>query len=173
MLTLRHAPADVETCVFNTCAGWVGVSISESGVNSLILPHKAPEDAARLLGTPLDREKQVPAILTDLVSRLRRYFNGETVSFADKLDLAEASPFTLAVWEAARLIPYGETRTYSWIAAKIGRPGAVRAVGNALGRNPVPLLIPCHRVLHRDGGLGGFAYGLETKEFLLKLEGRH
>jgi len=74
------------------------------------------------------------------------------------------------VWQATRLIPYGETRSYLWVAVQIGKPGAARAVGQALGRNPLPVIIPCHRVIASDGGLGGFTGGLVMKRRLLELE---
>lgn len=78
--------------------------------------------------------------------------------------------FELAVWQALQKIPYGQTRCYSDIAAAIGRPTAVRAVGRAIGKNPILLFIPCHRVLGKDGSLTGFSAGLDLKRFLLKLE---
>jgi len=81
------------------------------------------------------------------------------------------TPFQRAVWAAARAIPRGRTRTYAEIAAAVGRPGAARAVGQALGANPVPLLVPCHRVLATGGGLGGFSGGIGLKARLLVLEG--
>jgi O-6-methylguanine DNA methyltransferase len=82
------------------------------------------------------------------------------------------TPFQRAVWKAAAAIPRGETRTYAQIARAVGRPGAARAVGQALGANPVPLLVPCHRVIASDGTLGGFAGGLDLKTRLLALEGQ-
>ncbi len=111
-----------------------------------------------------------PESFEDLKRRLRVYFQGQKVDFADRLDLTEATSFQRKVWAATRLIPYGETRSYSWVANQIGKPGAVRAVGQALGRNPLPIIIPCHRVLGSDGGLCGFGGGLEMKRYLLKLE---
>jgi len=74
------------------------------------------------------------------------------------------------VWLAARLIPYGETRSYRQLAASIGQPGAARAVGQALARNPLAIIVPCHRVLQADGGLGGFGGGPDMKRYLLSLE---
>ncbi len=91
-------------------------------------------------------------------------------SFPDELDLSTATPFQRQVWEKTRLIPYGETRSYSWVAEQIGKPGAARAVGQALGRNPLPIIIPCHRVVASDGKLCGFAGGLGMKRRLLSLE---
>jgi methylated-DNA-[protein]-cysteine S-methyltransferase len=107
----------------------------------------------------------------ETIGRFQAYFSGHKMDFPDKLDISEATPFQSRVWQAARLIPYGETRSYAWVAGQIGKPQAARAVGQALGRNPLPVIIPCHRVLAADGGLGGFGGGMETKKFLLSLEG--
>ncbi len=106
----------------------------------------------------------------DLIERFRAYFYGHKVVFADELDLSGATSFQCRVWKATGLIPYGETRSYMWVAEQIGKPGAVRAVGQALSRNPLPIIIPCHRVLSSDGRLGGFTGGVETKRSLLSLE---
>ncbi len=104
------------------------------------------------------------------MKRLRAYFTGRKVEFPDTLDLSVATDFQREVWDATRLIPYGETRSYTWVAEQIKKPRAVRAVGQALGRNPLPVIVPCHRVLTSNGGLGGFSGGLEMKRFLLRLE---
>ena len=104
--------------------------------------------------------------------QLNEYFAGERREF--ELELApEGTKFQVEVLEALRGIPYGETRTYGDIAVAVGRPKAVRAVGNANGRNPLPIVIPCHRVIGSDGGLTGFGGGLEAKRYLLELEQRH
>jgi O-6-methylguanine DNA methyltransferase len=109
-----------------------------------------------------------------LADRARRelgeYLAGKRVFFSVPVDLSGLPEFQRRVLEEARRIPYGEARSYSWIARRIGRPRAVRAVGTALGRNPVPFIVPCHRVLRSDGSLGGYAFGLGLKERLLKME---
>ena len=92
------------------------------------------------------------------------------MDFPDKLDLARATRFQQDVWQITRTIPYGETRSYAWVAGQLGLPMAVRAVGQALARNPLPIIIPCHRVVGSHGGLGGFRGGLEMKRHLLNLE---
>jgi methylated-DNA-[protein]-cysteine S-methyltransferase len=92
------------------------------------------------------------------------------VTFPDELDLPQATTFQRKVWEITRLIPYGETRSYSWVAEQLGKAGAVRAVGRALARNPLPIITPCHRVVEKDGTLGGYSGGVEIKEYLLQLE---
>lgn len=104
------------------------------------------------------------------MEQLTAYFIGCPVYFPDELDLSRATPFQRRVWQAARLIPYGQTRSYAWVAGQAGAPLAARAVGQALGMNPLPVIIPCHRVLASDGAMGGFTGGLEMKQRLLALE---
>lgn len=102
---------------------------------------------------------------------LARYFSGERVSFLNyPVKLSELPVFSRQVLEAARRIPYGERCSYGELARAVGRPGAARAVGQALHRNPLPIIIPCHRVVGADGGLRGFAGGVELKRRLLELE---
>ena len=104
--------------------------------------------------------------------QLNEYFAGERREF--ELELTpEGTKFQVQVLEALRGIPYGETRTYRDIAEAVGRPKAVRAVGNANGRNPLPIVIPCHRVIGSDGSLTGFGGGIEAKRYLLDLEQQH
>jgi len=108
--------------------------------------------------------------LLDVESQLLEYFDAKRQVF--DLQLAPTgTAFQLAVLDALQTIPHGATRSYLDIARQIGRPGAVRAVGAANGRNPLPIVIPCHRVIGADGSLTGFGGGLETKLFLLQLEG--
>ena len=98
------------------------------------------------------------------------YFRGEPVRFNFALDFGDAGEFDRLVWAAAREIGYGETRSYAWLAARIGKPHAARAVGRALGRNPILIIVPCHRIVRANGDLGGFGAGLDWKIRLLKLE---
>ncbi|NIO11897.1 MAG: methylated-DNA--[protein]-cysteine S-methyltransferase [Deltaproteobacteria bacterium] len=104
---------------------------------------------------------------------LRSYLSGRTKSFSTPCDLSGLPPFTHAVLKAAIKIPYGEVRSYGWLAKRLGKPKAARAVGNALARNPIPIMIPCHRVVRSDGELGGFALGKALKERLISLEKTH
>jgi len=109
---------------------------------------------------------------TSVARDLARYFSGGDVDFNDyDVDLSEYTEFERRVYDATRAIPAGEVRTYGEIARAIGKPGASRAVGNALGRNPACIVIPCHRVDAANGGLGGFTGGLRWKRALLRLEG--
>jgi O-6-methylguanine DNA methyltransferase len=101
---------------------------------------------------------------------IAEYFEGRRSFFSVPVDLSAIPPFQREVLEAARAIPFGEWRSYAWIARRIGRPAAARAVGQALGRNPVPILVPCHRVLRETGGIGGYIFGTALKRRLLDLE---
>jgi O-6-methylguanine DNA methyltransferase len=101
--------------------------------------------------------------------QLEQYFASKSDTFTISVEIW-GTPFQMAVWEQIAKIPYGKTKTYSEIAKAIKKPKAVRAVGTACGANPVPLLVPCHRVLPTSGGLGNYAGGKDKKEFLLKLE---
>jgi methylated-DNA-[protein]-cysteine S-methyltransferase len=112
-----------------------------------------------------------PAALRDAASQLRAYFTGERQTF--DLPLApRGTEFQQSVWTALQQIPYGETTTYSAIAYKIGKPAAVRAVGAANGANPIPIVIPCHRVIGANGSMTGFGGGIDVKRQLLGLEAR-
>jgi methylated-DNA-[protein]-cysteine S-methyltransferase len=110
-------------------------------------------------------------LLNDAARQLAQYFAGERRDFELPLDL-QGTPFQQAVWQALQRIPAGRTRSYGEVAQALGAPAAVRAVGAAVGRNPASLVVPCHRVLGRDGSLTGYAGGVERKQALLALESR-
>lgn len=101
---------------------------------------------------------------------MQSYFNGEMVAFNQATDLEAHTPFTRKVWEVTREIGYGKTASYQEIAAEAGSPKAFRAVGQALKRNPVPIIIPCHRVIASNGQPGGFNGGIALKQEMLRLE---
>ncbi|UCG10923.1 MAG: MGMT family protein [Dehalococcoidia bacterium] len=150
--------------------GWVGVLGSSSGLLATTLPQPSAQKARQQLGDGVTFASWSPNSFKDLTGRLSAYFYGAGVSFPDKLDLSHATPFQREVWAITRLIPYGETRSYNWVAEQIGKPEALRAVGQALGKNPLPIIIPCHRVVATSGWLGGFSGGAEMKQRLLSLE---
>lgn len=109
--------------------------------------------------------------LEDLTTQLHDYFSGRRNTFDFPL-APKGTPFQLDVWHALLEIPYGDTVTYAELARRIGRPSAVRAVGAANGANPIPVIIPCHRVIGSNGTLTGYGGGIERKQWLLALEGR-
>jgi methylated-DNA-[protein]-cysteine S-methyltransferase len=111
-------------------------------------------------------------LMRETLLQLRSYFSGELHRFDLPLELG-GTEFQQNVWRALQTIPYGEIRTYGQIAAQIGAPRAVRAVGAANGRNPIPIVVPCHRVIGASGNLVGFGGGLDWKRFLLALEGKN
>jgi methylated-DNA-[protein]-cysteine S-methyltransferase len=150
--------------------GWVGILGSSRGLVRTTLPLPSAGEVERQLGDRLKGAVRSDDSFAGLVKRLRSYFAGERVSFNDKPDPSSASAFQRRVWEITRLIPYGETRSYGWVAGQLGKDGAARAVGRALGQNPLPVIIPCHRVVAKDGSLGGYSGGVGIKKELLRLE---
>lgn len=114
---------------------------------------------------------EAPSYFDAVRRELEEYFHGRRTRFDLPLDWSLTGGFGRRVLERTARIPYGEVSTYKEVAAAAGSPRGARAAGNALGDNPIPIVVPCHRVLHSGGGLGGYGGGLERKEFLLKLEG--
>ena len=154
--------------IFKTRGGWMGILGSPTGLRRITLPLPSKEEAIMELG--IDDAKQNRKFYQELIQRFKHYFSGQPVEFHDRLDMSQATPFQRVVWRAARKIPYGETRRYGWVARQSGNANASRAVGQALGKNPLPIIVPCHRVVYSNGGLGGFTGGLAIKKRLLILE---
>jgi methylated-DNA-[protein]-cysteine S-methyltransferase len=150
----------------------------DSPVGSLTI---TVEDGA-LRGLHMHRQRHFPAIpataeqddaaLAPVVEQLRAYFAGESTTFELTLDL-RGTPFQQRVWGALQEIPYGETISYGELARWVGNPNACRAVGTANGHNPVAIVVPCHRVIAADGGIGGYGGGLDRKAWLLQHETAH
>jgi methylated-DNA-[protein]-cysteine S-methyltransferase len=132
--------------------------------------HTSRQSALESIAQQFPQSIESPGEFGDLPQRLERYAWGERIIFNDKRDFGNSTPFQRAVWEETRAIPYGATRSYEWIAQRVGKPGAARAVGQALKSNPFPIVVPCHRVIGKDGSLNGFSYGLELKKCLLDME---
>ena len=155
--------------LFKTPWGWMGAVRSERGLRGLVLPRRGRAEVEELLG------RFGVSVARDPWEELRRqvteYLAGRRRSFGIPLDLPPAAAFTEVVRRTVSSIPYGETMTYGEVAGSAGNPAAARAVGRIMNRNPVPLIIPCHRVLGAAGP-GGFASGLRAKMKLLRLEVR-
>jgi methylated-DNA-[protein]-cysteine S-methyltransferase len=149
----------------------------ESPVGPLLLAGDA--DALRLVSFESSKHaappqadwKQDNALFAEVIRQLQAYFRGELREFDVPLAL-EGTEFQRRVWGALRGIPYGETISYLQLAERIGNPKAVRAVGLANGSNPIPIIVPCHRVIGSDGSLTGFGGGISTKKKLLELESK-
>ncbi len=136
------------------------------------LPGRSRSDLEAWLARHAGQEEleENPDALAPAVAQLREYFSRLRRRFDLPLDL-RGTPFQRRVWEELRSIPYGETVSYAEVARRIGNPKAIRAVGQAVGANPVPIIVPCHRVVGADGSLVGYGGGLEIKTALLRLEG--
>lgn len=152
-----------------TDIGDLGLAASERGLVGLLLPH--PRLRQLLVAQfAKDDPTEDPSFFAGLASRLQSYARGGTITFDDVVLDLRGTPFQLAVWQATRAIPRGQTRSYKQIAETVGRPGASRAVGAAMAANPVTIIIPCHRVVGADGSLCGFGGGLPLKQRLLAME---
>jgi methylated-DNA-[protein]-cysteine S-methyltransferase len=153
---------DERVSLYESPIGTMLITSSEKGIRKIfIMNRKVDQDSSHIQGLNENWKKQFDA-----------YFSGESDAFTLPLDLI-GTPFQIQVWEAALTIPYGETVTYEDVARAIGRPKAVRAVGSALNKNAVCLVVPCHRVVSKTPGGGGYAYGEDKKEFLLAHERAH
>lgn len=159
--------------LLQTELGWVGIRCSTSGVAATTLPQSCPLDAIRLLPLQAGDREVDAGDLGPAQTAVAACMSGQAVDAALALDFTGLTPFQQRVLTAVRAIPPGETRSYGWLAEAIGHPRAARAVGQAVARNPLPLLVPCHRVV-AENGLGGFGSGtrgLATKRSLLRREG--
>jgi methylated-DNA-[protein]-cysteine S-methyltransferase len=152
--------------VLATPIGGMGVHVDQGavcGVSFGAVPGGEP--------TPTDLERGGP-VLTAALDQLREYFAGERTDFDLPVQVRRGSEFERAVWSAIAAIPYGETMSYGAIARAVGDAGAAQAVGHACNRNPLPIIVACHRVIGSDGKLVGFGGGLDRKRWLLSLEAR-
>lgn len=159
--------------IFETSWGWVGVAASERGIRYTTLPEPTPDRAVEHLNGIMRRElpEHRPGAFEGFQRQMEEYFAGERTEWDVELDLDDATEFFKLAWTACQSIPPGEVRTYRWLAEAAGRPAAARGAGQAMARNRIPLVIPCHRVIGSDGGLHGFGGpGLPMKARLLNLE---
>ncbi|MEE9414383.1 MAG: methylated-DNA--[protein]-cysteine S-methyltransferase [Acidimicrobiales bacterium] len=140
---------------------------SDDGLVAILWPD---DDPGRVKLSKEAVEQPTHEVLARVASQLDEYFAGKRTEFDIRLDL-RGTDFQIEVWRSLATIPYGQTASYGEQAKRVGRPKAVRAIGAANGRNPVSVVLPCHRVVGADGSLTGFAGGLAAKRFLLELEG--
>lgn len=152
-------------------SGWIGLLAGDNGLRRATLK-PTPQEVMEDLGSDVEGADHDPDYFDEVVARLVRYGEGDLEALNDiELDLSGTPPFFRAAWNACRTIPPGETRSYRWLAAEAGNPQAMRAAGQAMARNKFSLIIPCHRVISSDGGLGGYGGGgLGVKARLLQME---
>lgn len=153
---------------FDTPIGTLRLVGGENTIDCIDLPNRAAAPPDPVWKRP---SEVLPAALADAKRQLEEYFAGERRDFDLPID-PHGTAFQRRVWAELRRIPFGETISYGELAARIGKPTASRAVGAANGRNPLPVVVPCHRVISHDGKLGGYGGGLPTKQALLDLERR-
>ena len=160
--------------VFKIGIGWCGIVSSKKGILRILIGLPSREMILRQIRAEFGRGITETHAKGNIADKIKRYFSGEKVSFKCVLDWSFLSPFQKKVFKASMKIPYGAVESYGSLAKKAGCPRGSRAVGGALARNPFPLVVPCHRVIRKDGSLGGFSAGggLELKKKLLKLEGQ-
>ena len=160
----------------NTAVGTIRVAASAVGLVVVSMwddEARFAAEVARLTGRAPDPAALPSPIVTQALTELDAYLRGELGEFTTPIDWSILKPFQRSALELVCAVPYGRTTTYGAIAGQMGRPGAVRAVGQANANNPIPIIIPCHRILGADGKLHGYGArgGLETKAWLLRLEG--
>jgi methylated-DNA-[protein]-cysteine S-methyltransferase len=154
----------------DTPIGWLTIESSEEAITLISLPREHP-GPGRGRATMVEPDPgQLPPPLVAALDQLGEYFAGRRQSFDLPLEL-NGTDFQCSVWRGLAEIPYGETVSYAEMALMVGRPQAFRAVGQANGANPIPIVLPCHRVVASGGGLGGYGGGLPMKRQLLALEG--
>jgi O-6-methylguanine DNA methyltransferase len=157
---------------FDSRIGRIYVASTEKGVCKISVPKESRKDFFDWLKKHFDLEavSESRAKNKEVIDQLNRYFSGKLAKFNCPIDLL-GTPFQIRVWKELTRIPYGNTISYKHLAKRVVAPKAFQAVGRANGANPLPIIIPCHRVLGSNGALVGYSCGIKTKEFLLRLEG--
>ena len=163
---------DVAYGTHDSPLGQLTVFVTPRGLAGIAYPDEPIEQQLQEVAATISPRVMATPARTDAVRRqLDEYFAGDRRAFEVPIDWRALRGFREQVLRATARIPFGAVSTYREIATRAGSPNAYRAAGNALGSNPVPIVVPCHRVLHADGGLGGYTGGLDRKRFLLHLEG--
>lgn len=159
--------------VFKSRWGWMGISESGKGIDRIALPQPSKQRALAVLRDRASSELvlEPSAQLEHAQAQVLDYLAGKRQTFEVSLDLSRGTAFQRRVWRILLRIPFGKLRSYQWVASRVGGRQYARAVGNAVGANPLPIVVPCHRIVAHDATLGGFSGGLPTKRKLLTLEG--
>ena len=171
----------MDQSVFSTPWGWMGLAITSRGVRMIVLP-KTSRQAVENSFASQKHSSTIPAdfpttdqlsssLMTGAQAQISSYIAGRQRTLNIPIDVTGGSSFQRQVWRAIAAIPYGRVRSYKSVATRVGGSQFARAVGHALGANPVPLIIPCHRIVAHNGLLGGYSDGLSMKRRLLALEG--
>ncbi len=175
MRSVNEAPKEngrVYCTSFDSRIGHIYIASTDEGLCRVSIPKETKKDFFNWLNAhfEIDAVLENKSRNKEYIEQINRYLNGKLVQFTFPLDL-KGTPFQSRVWKELSKIPYGTTISYRQLAKKVGVPKGFQAVGRANGANPVPIVVPCHRVIGSDGSLIGYAAGVKTKEFLLRLEG--
>ena len=159
--------------IFKSPWGWVGISETATGIDTIALPKRSKRAIECGLRAMADGpfEPGESERLETARRQLLDYLGGRRNVFDIPLDLSRGTAFQRRVWRTLQRVPFGKLRSYQWIAARVGGRRYARAVGNAVGANPLPIVVPCHRIVAQDASLGGFSCGLPMKRKVLTLEG--
>jgi methylated-DNA-[protein]-cysteine S-methyltransferase len=172
LIATAEADIDVAYAEVDSPMGSLVVAVTPRGLVRVAYPNETEDRVLTELAERVSpRVLRAPGRTDDVRRELEQYFGGARRRFDVPVDWVLSRGFFRKVLRATARIPYGEVRTYTEMAARAGSPRAFRAAGNALHSNPVPIVVPCHRVVHADGSLAGYGGGIERKEFLLDLEG--
>ena len=170
MSTIKSAMRNNWFETFETNWGWMAVLTSEKGLRRISLPQRTEKESLALLGVNPITVSRSSHDLEPIISSIQKYFCGEPIKIHIPLDFTHVPTFFMKAWISCQKIPFGEKRSYGWIAMKSGNPKAARAAGQAMARNPFPIIVPCHRVILGDGSLHQYGGGLAMKSRLLDME---
>ena len=158
--------------MFKSRWGWMGVAESERGLAAIVLPQPSKAAVTAGFGEEVRSSPQSSSLrLEKAREQLKEYLSGKRTSFDLPLDFSRGTAFQRRVWKALQGIPYGQLWSYRGLASRVGGVQYARAVGGAVGANPLPIVVPCHRIVAQDATIGGFSSGLPAKRRLLALEG--
>jgi O-6-methylguanine DNA methyltransferase len=158
---------------FKTQLGWIGIAATERGIRALILPQKERKMVTRALRKQIPKDAEIifdSYYFADIKDAFKQYFSKKEVTFDFPLDINRGNAFERKVWEITRSVPHGKVQTYKWIAERVGFPNAIKSVSSALRYNPLPIIIPCHRIVGSKYGIEYYSRGFEWRKKLLELE---
>jgi methylated-DNA-[protein]-cysteine S-methyltransferase len=163
--------AELRFHLIDTEQGWIGLAFSEHGLRATTLPRPTQDQALTELLDMGAADPMPEREMADIPERVAALASGQSGNLAMHIDWNGINGFRRRVMELCMSIPHGETRTYKWLAEEAGSPRAARAAGRVMATNPLPIVVPCHRVIGSDGDLHGYGAGLPMKEALLRAEG--